>query len=277
MRRSTRLAQNQPKREPQIKKSRLDDRISNISTIDNGTMVESLKYLNYMQLAQASFVSKRFSNLICTHRRSLALLYVNSISMTGPNRYATPIIKICGKVMSLGKWDQWSSDYNYSKQIPLKELEGTCVLHARVELKHEYWALFEHFVCLLTDPFTYIAHVQLTPRIDVFFLNFLTGAINPEYNRLQCNTMDMHLSMTSHENSIHQFIDWMKNCVYCNKFGIFHDRDSNFYGNAPKQPLRKVASEELLDFFMTGAHCTSAISVNYCDISNAIVAFLQVN
>ncbi|KAI1694323.1 hypothetical protein Ddc_22197 [Ditylenchus destructor] len=49
--------------------------------MDNGTMVNAFKFLNYMQLAKTSLVSKRFSNLIRTHRHTLALLYVYDINM----------------------------------------------------------------------------------------------------------------------------------------------------------------------------------------------------
>ncbi|KAI1697034.1 hypothetical protein DdX_18743 [Ditylenchus destructor] len=55
--------------------------IPNIAAMDNGTMVEAFKFLNYYQLAKNSLVSKRYWNLIRTHRHKLALLDVNYIDM----------------------------------------------------------------------------------------------------------------------------------------------------------------------------------------------------
>ncbi|KAI1693118.1 hypothetical protein Ddc_23143 [Ditylenchus destructor] len=64
------------------KKSLSDNRISKIATLDNGTMVETFKYLNYCQLATNSLVSKRYCDLIQTHRHMLALLNVDCIRMS---------------------------------------------------------------------------------------------------------------------------------------------------------------------------------------------------
>ncbi|KAI1696001.1 hypothetical protein DdX_19270 [Ditylenchus destructor] len=49
--------------------------------MDNGTMVEALKYLNYCQLANCSFISKRFCDMIRAHGHKLALRYVDSMYM----------------------------------------------------------------------------------------------------------------------------------------------------------------------------------------------------
>ncbi|KAI1695756.1 hypothetical protein Ddc_21004 [Ditylenchus destructor] len=87
MRRSDRSTKKQPELENEAhgklkaKKSQSENRISKIATLDNGTMVEALKYLNYCQLAKNSLVSKRFRNVIQTHRHKLALLFVHSIDM----------------------------------------------------------------------------------------------------------------------------------------------------------------------------------------------------
>ncbi|KAI1713326.1 trypsin inhibitor like cysteine rich domain-containing protein [Ditylenchus destructor] len=91
MRRSARLGEkqmnskNEAETEPKAMKSQSDDRISNIATMDNGTMVESFKFLNYRQLAKNSLVSNRYWNLIRTHRHSLALLDIKEIRV--PTRY----------------------------------------------------------------------------------------------------------------------------------------------------------------------------------------------
>ncbi|KAI1692740.1 hypothetical protein Ddc_23365 [Ditylenchus destructor] len=87
MQRSARLGgkltnfENEAQREPKAKNCQSDDSTSNIAAMDNGTMIESFKFLNYCQLATSSLVSKRFWNLIRTHRHKLALLYVNRIYM----------------------------------------------------------------------------------------------------------------------------------------------------------------------------------------------------
>ncbi|KAI1695228.1 hypothetical protein DdX_19699 [Ditylenchus destructor] len=73
--------ENEAREEPKAKKSRLADRISTVAKLDNGTMVEAFKYLNYCQLAKNSLVSMRFRNVIQTHRHKLAVLYVDSIRM----------------------------------------------------------------------------------------------------------------------------------------------------------------------------------------------------
>ncbi|KAI1706330.1 hypothetical protein Ddc_15342 [Ditylenchus destructor] len=80
MRRSTRLAEKQAKSENDTQsESQEKNRFSMSAAMDNGTMVESFKYLNYCQLAKISLVSKRFWNLIRTNRHRLALLYVDYV------------------------------------------------------------------------------------------------------------------------------------------------------------------------------------------------------
>ncbi|KAI1690552.1 hypothetical protein DdX_22420 [Ditylenchus destructor] len=57
-------------------------------------------------------------------------------------------------------------------------------------------------------------------------------------------------------------IVWIKDHVRCDEFEIYLDRGSN-------------CDEELLDLFLTGAPCTSAISINYADLSKVIVDLVQ--
>ncbi|KAI1695792.1 hypothetical protein Ddc_20967 [Ditylenchus destructor] len=82
MRRSAQLAEkyakaeNEAQMEPKTKKKRSNDKVTTMATMDNGTMVETFKFLNYCQLAKESLVSKRFRNLIQAHRHSLARLSV---------------------------------------------------------------------------------------------------------------------------------------------------------------------------------------------------------
>ncbi|KAI1727305.1 hypothetical protein Ddc_04605 [Ditylenchus destructor] len=92
--------------------------------MDNGTMVEAFKYLDYCGLAKKSLVSKRFRNVIQTHRHSLARLCVEHIWM---NRYLpTELefhrkpdgIEIFGKTLSAEEYDEWVICNRYSKQVP---------------------------------------------------------------------------------------------------------------------------------------------------------------
>ncbi|KAI1693444.1 hypothetical protein DdX_20653 [Ditylenchus destructor] len=159
MRRSSRLAEKQANlgndacKEPKAKKHRLNDKTTKIATIDNGTMVEAFKYLDYSQLAKKSLVSKRFRNerAKCT------------------NKY----IKMFNKVLSPEEYDEWVIDNHYSKQVPLEnQVAGEESTHSgsnvyklyaygaitypnhsveffvRAELNHENWPLFQHFKLL---------------------------------------------------------------------------------------------------------------------------------
>ncbi|KAI1703433.1 hypothetical protein Ddc_16541 [Ditylenchus destructor] len=132
MRRSDRLdekqeanLENEPLIEPQAKKSRSDIRTPNIATMDNDTLVEAFKYLNYMQLAKNSLVSKRFWNLIRTHRHSLALLYVPWITMALTCQVSRILrtdlpafIEIFSKSLSAKEYSEWVVRSQYSRQIP---------------------------------------------------------------------------------------------------------------------------------------------------------------
>ncbi|KAI1702485.1 hypothetical protein Ddc_17050 [Ditylenchus destructor] len=272
--------------EPKANKRRLDDRITNIATLDNDTMVEVYKYLNYCGLAKNSLVSKRSRDLIRTHRHKLALLYAKSISMVSHGKDPT-VIKIFDKQLSPEAYNEWVICNGYSKQIPRKgqvadmtffkvyELRAdacykdpkhrdwedrTSVFYARAEFSHENWPLFQHFIRLLTDPFIYIRGLELAHQIDVF--NMLASAMKPEHNRLQCGVLVLLLT-----SNIHKLIGWIKNHVRCLKFRIYDHRLWNH-------------DEEFLDFFMTGAICTSRIEdcarhTERYDLSNVIVTFVQ--
>ncbi|KAI1698188.1 hypothetical protein DdX_18055 [Ditylenchus destructor] len=273
-----------------VKKCRSENRTSIIDTIDNGTLVETFKYLNYMQLAKSSLISKKFSNLIRA-QNSLALFYIDYIVMS---EHSCPPadIKIFNKVLSLEEYNQWVIHNNYSKQIhhegqvaekqskqcerngyalwavykdlSLDENDRT-VLDVRPELNDDNWPLFQHFVHLLTDPFIYIRHLKLTPRIDVAFLNLLAGTIHSDFSRLRCNDMVLFSNRESNiVNNVQKFIGWVKNNVLCNIFQISLVTGSNY-------------DDELLDFLVTGAPCTYSITINllHQPFSDVIVAFLQ--
>ncbi|KAI1708560.1 hypothetical protein Ddc_14294 [Ditylenchus destructor] len=124
---------------------------------------------------------------------------------------------------------------------------GTKAFFARMKLDNETWPLLQHFVSLLADSFIYIRHIELTSRYEL--LNLLTDAMTPERGHLQCEEMHFYL-----EDNVQKFMSWLKNNVRCDKFQI-----SDISG--------LDRNEELLNFFITGGHCTSALEVRYYDLS----------
>ncbi|KAI1705644.1 hypothetical protein Ddc_15642 [Ditylenchus destructor] len=195
----------------------------------------------------------------------------------GSDRYPASI-KIFDKDISPEAYNKWVTRNQYSKQIPLEGQDaaknqsldyqllsfdlkrcGLCpikVFNARVKLNHENWPLFQHFVRLLTDPFIYIRNVRLSSQSDV--LNLLAGAINQNRGRLQCKKLNFYLEV----NCQKKFVTWIKDHVRCDEFQIHAYSSSNF-------------DEELLDFFLTGAQCTSAIKLQYYEPPKVILEFVQ--
>ncbi|KAI1710502.1 CRE-GLR-8 protein [Ditylenchus destructor] len=293
MRRSTRLAEKQDgkpekeaQQEPEVKKSRSDSRVSNIATFDNDTLLEAFKHLNYCQLATSSLVSKRYRDVIQTHRHSLALLDVDEILIFKSGRADKPpfspsTIKVFGKQLFRKEYNEWIICNRYSKQIPQvvgmesrqdhhNYLLYACykrtshsqspdsILRACTALNDETWPVVEHFVRLLTDPFICIRNcdVQLTSQNDV--LNLLIGAMHQDHNRLQCKS----LSINDLDNNMQKFMSWTKDHVRCNKFISYEKSFSNY-------------DAEFLDFFMTGANCTPIVNVQYYDLSNVVIDLVQ--
>ncbi|KAI1692235.1 hypothetical protein DdX_21368 [Ditylenchus destructor] len=275
-------------REPKAKKSRPKDKIPNIAIMDNGTMVEAFKFLKYCQLGKNSLVTKRFWNLIRSHRHKLALLDVYSITMERrfDNR-APAVIEMFDKELSPEKYNEWVVRNGYSKQIPLEcqiaEYESseywryiygfsayadqnttnchetaTTVFYARVEFKDDTWPLCQHFVRLIMDPFIYIRSLSLDSLRDI--LSLLTEAMNPDRDRLQCEHLSIHIN-----DDTQKFIVWIKDHMRCDEVSV--NRHMNMY-----------CDEELLDFFLSGAACTPAIHVTYhvlYDHSKIIVNLVQ--
>ncbi|KAI1698025.1 hypothetical protein DdX_18148 [Ditylenchus destructor] len=254
--------------------------------MDNGTMVEAFKFLNYYQLAKNSLVTKRYRNLIRTHRHKLALLDVDRIYMYSYVANQDPaVIKMFNEELSPEEYNKFIARNGYSKQIPLDgQITGkestendrdiyvfganvfqnqnncpdiaTTVFYARdVELKDETWPIFQHFMRLLMDPFISIRSLILYSPKDVFTL--LAGAMNPDRNRLQCKQLNIRFN-----GDTQKFIVWIKDHVRCDRFEIDVDNESNY-------------DEELLDLFLTGAPCTSAIYVINYDLSKVIVDLVQ--
>ncbi|KAI1701574.1 hypothetical protein Ddc_17561 [Ditylenchus destructor] len=275
--------ENKAQMEPSAKKSRSDDRSTNIATLDNDTIVEAFKYLNYCRLAKTSLVSKRFCDLIRTYRHKLARIYVDVICMREDNSDPTGI-KIFDKTLSPEEYNNWVIHNGYSKQIPAEtqiagmqstqnkrkiyslwagvnyydkapESSFKLIFDARIELNHENWPVFQHFFRLLTDPFSFIRSMGLPLENDAS--NFLAGTINLDYGRLKCHTMTVSL-----EDNEQYSIDWIKGHVRCDRFCIYNYSHSNY-------------DEELLDFFMTGANCTSKIEVNFYGPCKVIADFVQ--
>ncbi|KAI1691531.1 hypothetical protein Ddc_24175 [Ditylenchus destructor] len=259
----------------------MDDRIPNIAAMDNGTMVETFKFLNYYQLATSSLVSKRYWNLIRTHRHSLALLDVD-ITMNSYVSYPEPaVIRMCNKVLST-KYNGHTSEYNewivrngYSTQIPFESQIAATenvrefyqfradrnsdpameVFYTHVELEDETWPLFQHFIRLFMDPFIYIRFLDLNPQKG---LSLLTGAMNPDRDRLQCKRLNVYF-----DGDVQKLLAWIKDHVRCDEFGIKGSSDSNY-------------DEVTLDFFLTGAPCTTEIYVKRYDLLK-VVDLVQVN
>ncbi|KAI1702045.1 hypothetical protein DdX_15729 [Ditylenchus destructor] len=287
MRRSDRLSEklarslNEAQREPRAKKKRSNGRITNIATMDNGTIMEAFKFLNYYQLAKNSLVSKRYRDLIRTNRHRLALLYVDSVDLnhSGNSDFRTrPIlVEIFDQKLSPEAYKEWVSLNGYSKRIPTEgQVVGeqsaqyghrvyelwadagykgsTNVFYAQAKLSHENWPVFQHFVRLITDPFVYIQQIDLIPQNDV--LHLLIGAFNQDSNRLQCKKLRLNL-----EGNVQKFIGWIKGHVSCGEIRIDNYNSSNY--------------EELLDLFVTGAHCTSRISFSDYYSSNVVVNFVK--
>ncbi|KAI1701573.1 hypothetical protein Ddc_17560 [Ditylenchus destructor] len=288
MRRSTEKQtkfENEAQVEPSAQKNRLDKRITSIVTLDNDTTVEVFKYLKYCGLAKTSLVSKRFGDLISTHRHTLALLDVHSIDMTEDTRCPTAI-QIFDKTLTPNEYKEWVSRNGYSKQIPIEgQSEGmqstqyerkvyrlsayadykdskpsyfpTKVFDASVELDHENWPVFQHFFRLLTDPFVHICSIRLPQQSDA--LNLLGGAINPNYGCLQCCRLDF-----SFNDDMQDSISWIKGHVRCDQFCI-KTRSDYLPSN----------DEVFFDLFMTGANFTSEIELNFYENCNLIARFVQ--
>ncbi|KAI1710501.1 ligated ion channel l-glutamate- and glycine-binding site domain-containing protein [Ditylenchus destructor] len=288
LRKSARLAErkanseNKTKMGTVAKRNRSDDKISNIATFDNDTLLEAFKHLNYDQLATRSLVSKRYRDVIQTHRHSLARLYVQTIYMSkgGESEYWNPLkVKIFNEMLSPEAYNEWVVRNQYSKQIPVNDAEQSTndrkvyriqtlvyyndlynpksALTARTELNNETWPIFQHFVRLLTDPFIYIHRVELTSQNDV--LNLLSGAMHQDHNRLQCN----QLSINDQHNT-DKFLSWAKDHLHCNAFQIIN------FGYMPSN-----YDAEFLDFFMTGANCTPKVDVRSYDLSKVVIDFVQ--
>ncbi|KAI1712098.1 hypothetical protein Ddc_12594 [Ditylenchus destructor] len=275
---------NETLEEPNAKKSRLDNRIV---TMDNGTMVDVFKFLNYCQLAKKSLVSKRFRDLIQTHRHTLALLYVDAISvisiyMGGRNRIWSryserAVIKIFDNVVTPEAYNESVVRNNYSNPRVGKRFPGfagsldreyelsaygnytdpnqerASVLFARVkELNHETWPLFEHFIRLLTDPFIYIRFLGLIPQQEFFNL-FAATIDRSNRGRLQCDELMFYFEGNSLES-----LNWIKDHVRCVKFAIEFSSSAN-------------RDKQVVDFIATGSQCMSEIFVMKSHFSKAAI------
>ncbi|KAI1708040.1 hypothetical protein Ddc_14510 [Ditylenchus destructor] len=292
MHRSYRLAEkqdanldNEAQEEPEAKKSRWDNRIA---TMDNETMVEVLKFLNYCQLAKSSQISKGFRDIIQTHRHKLALLYVKNICMRRRFNLEPATIKIFNKELSSKEYCAWVVCNNYPTHIPPRgqvymeesipyydkchlkvyELRADAdykdpedifcaqIIFARKEVNNETWPLFQHFIRLLTDPFIYICSMELVSQNDVF--NLLVATIDRNNRgRLQCEKFKF-----TFESSYLKFFTWIKNHVRCDSFRIDASRSPNCY-------------KQLLDLFSTGSQCTSEIEMYWFSSKAFIIGLVQ--
>ncbi|KAI1702059.1 hypothetical protein DdX_15745 [Ditylenchus destructor] len=267
------------------------------NNMDNGTMVEIFKYLNYCQLAKSSLISKRIWNLIQTHRHKLTLLFVYNIEM---RRIVTvpAHIEMFDKMLSPEAYNEWIVRNNYTKRLPregqadvswilklILSMSGSTqndpedyelvakanyknskrawgdsitVIRARAALNHEYWPLYQHFIRLLTDPFVFICHLQWVPQNDV--LNFLTRTNITNRNRLQCEYLTFNLPTC---DDVQKYLNWTKTYMLCDVYQFHCDRTVT------------CRDEELLDFFLTAAPCTSEINVKYYEPYKVIIEFVK--
>ncbi|KAI1705118.1 hypothetical protein DdX_13876 [Ditylenchus destructor] len=280
-----------------IRTNAIAETIPNMAAMDNVTMVQVFKYLNYCQLATSSLVSKRFWNLIQTHRHSLAFLDVNRIIIDGYVTNKDPAhIGMFNKKLSPEKYNELTVRNGYSKQIPFevpivgKETTEICgdfylfrafaatyrepkypddvgahVFEICVELKDDNWPLCQHFFRLLMHPFIYIRTLSVISVLDVFTL--MAGAMDSNPNRLQCKQLDICYTPDSQK-----LIPWIKDHVRCDEFDIDVDVDSKFGFKLDNGP---IYDEELLNLFLTGAPCTPAIYVRDYDLSKLIVDLVQ--
>ncbi|KAI1703291.1 hypothetical protein Ddc_16609 [Ditylenchus destructor] len=283
--------ENEAQTEPSAEKNRSENMITNIAALDNDTIVEAFKYLNYCGIAKTSLVSKRFSNLICTHRHKLARIYVDYIGMDQASVELSNI-KIFNKTLSPEEYNNWVIHNRYSKQIPLEtqiagmqssqnernvyafyanvdyyykdskpSFKTQKVFDARIVLNHENWPVFQHIFRLLRDPYIFISSMRMLPRQN-HALNLLTDAINPDCGRFQCQSLGVNF-----EDPMQNHISWIKDHVHCYNFCIMG-------------PIRTIVlpsnhDEEFLDFFMTGANCTSGIYIEFYDPCKVIGDFAQ--
>ncbi|KAI1706332.1 glycosyl hydrolase family 30 TIM-barrel domain-containing protein [Ditylenchus destructor] len=285
--------ENEAQTDTSAQNNRSDNMISNTATLDNGTMVEAYKFLNYCQLAKTSLVSKRFCDLIRTHRHKLARLYVHNIEMHEiiDINHNSPSIQIFNEVLCPEAYNEWVVRNQYSKQVPEAQIavmqsaqndrkvyrldvdadyyykDSNPSLHtnklfdARIELSHENWPVFQHFIRLLTDPFIFIRSMELPHQNDVSDL--LASAINTDHKRLQCNVLVIEL-----RGSIQKLcpsnlaMKWIKEHVLCEKIQI-------------NGCLKSNNDEELLDLFMTGANCASRIYIKWYDPCKVIGDFVK--
>ncbi|KAI1709484.1 hypothetical protein DdX_11271 [Ditylenchus destructor] len=274
--------------QPAAKKAKVEDesRKENEckSKKNNGTMVETFKYLNYCQLAKNGLVTKRFRNMIQTHRHTLAILYVRNIDMYS---FITPAaMKVFDKQLSPEAYNEWIAHNGYSKQVPLKDqvastqsaqnipdvyqldahafykgpshrkwVDKTSVFFACTKLNDDSWPVFQHFVRLVTDPFIYIGSMNLIYKNDAF-LDLLAGEFTPDRSRLQCEKLTFRIGSNNQKS-----ITWTKNHVRCDRLCIYGEAD--------------LHQDALLDLFVTGSHCTSAIEVRNYVFSKVLVDFVQ--
>ncbi|KAI1694687.1 hypothetical protein DdX_19982 [Ditylenchus destructor] len=189
------------------------------------------------------------------------------------------------KEVTTEEYNEWIARNGYSKKVPVEgQIAGnestengrviytlwaniyqnpnnrqdiaTTVFEAYVELKDETWPLFQHLIRLLMDPLIYIRSLSLFPQMEV--LNLLTEAMNPDRDRLQCKQLKIHFNDDSRK-----FVAWIKDYVRCDEFEIYGNKEWNY-------------DEELLNLFLTGAPCTTAINVITYDLLNVIVDLVQI-
>ncbi|KAI1702036.1 hypothetical protein DdX_15719 [Ditylenchus destructor] len=300
--------------ELKAKKGQSDNRISNIATLDNDTMVEVFKHLNYCQLAKKSLVSKRFRDLIQTHRQKLALLRVGRVFMSAfdANRYLindrSPIsIKVFNKQLSqannfeaYNKWVAWNQ---YSKQIPrtLKTNSNKC----------NKWVVWNANRCkcqrkkkserkayeLCADAFckdqnccspsgstsALLACAELNDENWPLFQHFVRLLTDPFI-------YIYYLEFTSQDDVLNLLAAAMNpygSRIQCMQLSIELQDNGRKSIHCIKKHVRcdellitvgrncRHLRKELLYLFVTGAHCTSEICISNYELPDAVIKLVQ--
>ncbi|KAI1703672.1 hypothetical protein Ddc_16459 [Ditylenchus destructor] len=298
--------ENEAQTEPSAKKSRSDKRITNIATLDNDTTVEVFKYLKYCGLAKTSLVSKRFCDLICTHRHKLARVYVDSIVMSEDHVTVDNVtvdnvtednvtednltdnltdIKIFDQALSVEEYNEWVIRNGYSKQVP-PETQISRMQSTQNERKaYRLYANVDYYYkdpgpsCNPTKVFD--ASVELSHENWPVFQHFFRLLTDPfVYIRyLGLPTQSDALNLLAGINP-----DYGR--IQCQSLNVsLKDNIQNHiswikghvrcYNFRIMGPINSNFDEEFLDLFMTGANCTSCIHLEFYETVKLITRFVQ--
>ncbi|KAI1716957.1 hypothetical protein Ddc_10094 [Ditylenchus destructor] len=297
-------SENEAETEPKAMKSQSDERISNIAAMDNGTMVETFKFLNYCQLAKNSLTSKRFRDVISTHRHLLALLDVDEIFMYPSGHFFDrAVIKMfSSKELSSEEYDEFIARNGYLKQIPIESQiagkESTKDGHNFFDFIADAFksirSLSKYFpnFSTITDGNIHEFSADVNGNRNMFARAKLNDENWPVFRHFFHLLMDPFIYIRSlslwPEKDVFSVLtgamDPDRGRLQCKFLGINFNADTQKFIAWIKNHVRcdefrfSVASnydEVLLDLFMTGAPFTSSIRLPYNDLSRISVDLVQ--